>query len=94
MFKGKATFNGNSIITTTLLESSAEAIPWADEEIGRKGGAIHNKVLSREELRDRILVCDLPIIILCASVFLLCFEREETVTSLCTGNGVLFSLYL
>ena len=89
MFKGKATFNGNSVFTTTLLESSTEA-----EEIERKGGAIHNKVLSHEELRDRILVCDIPTIILCASVFLFCFEREESVTNLYTGNGVLFSLYL
>ena len=86
MFKGKATFNGNSIITTTLLESSAE--------IRRKGGAIHNKVLSREELRDRILVRDLPITIRCTSVFVLYFEREESVTSSCTAGGVLFSLYL
>ncbi|CAM9388259.1 unnamed protein product [Ascophyllum nodosum] len=41
VFKGTASFHHNSIISTVLEPS--ETIPWADFQIQRKGGAIHNK---------------------------------------------------
>ena len=55
MFKGTASFHHNSIISTVLEPS--ETIPWADFQIQRKGGAIHNKVLNREDVgfREKIL---------------------------------------